>query len=91
MAGENLPIDFLSDHLETFEVGVKFVPGYGYLGIIRFNDKEVFRSGGFKSEAQIAFDHAVKFLEEKYQIAFDHAVKFLEEKYQNIMNENNIA
>lgn len=76
MAGENLPIDFLSDHLETFEVGVKFVPRYGYLGIIRFNDKEVFRSVGFKSEAQEAFDHASN---------------FLEEKYRDLMDENNIA
>lgn len=71
MAGENIPIDFLADHLESFEVGVKFVPGYGYLGIIRFNDNEVFRSGSFKPEAQAAFDHATKFLEEKYRDIMD--------------------
>jgi len=67
MAGENLPIDYLADRLDSFEVGTKFVPGMGFLGIIRFNEKEVFRSGNFKSEAQIAFDDAAQFLEEKYQ------------------------
>lgn len=67
MSNENIPIDYLADHLESFEVGVKFVPGYGYLGIIRFNDKEVYRSRSFKSEAQIAFDHAVKFLEDSFK------------------------
>jgi len=76
MAGDNIPIDFLADHLESFEVGVKFVPGCGYLGIIRFNDKEVFRSGSFKPDAQVAFDHAAQ---------------FLEEKYLDIMNEKGIA
>lgn len=62
----DLPIDYLADHLDSFEIGAKFVPGMGFFGIIRFNEKEVFRSGEFKPEAQIAIDHATQFLENRY-------------------------
>lgn len=63
----DLPIDYLSDHLDSFEIGTKFVSGMGYLGIIRMNEKEVFRSSSFVSEMQIAFDQAVQHLEKNYQ------------------------
>jgi hypothetical protein len=67
MAGENIPIDYLSDHLkEGFQLVVTFVPGYGYLGMIKFDGREVYWTGKYRPEAQEAFDAVCKFLEEKY-------------------------
>lgn len=62
----DIPIDYLADHLEDFEIAIRYVSGQGFLGIIRFEDREVFRTGSFKSSVQEALDCANKQLENNH-------------------------
>jgi hypothetical protein len=66
MAGENIPIDYLCEHLLDFQIVVTFMPGEGYLGMINFESQEVYRSSDFYADAQVAFDDACHNLEENY-------------------------
>lgn len=66
MIHEFIPIDFLSDHLNSFEVGAKFISGQGYLGTIRMDDKIVYQSESYFSEASDAFKHASEKLTNDY-------------------------
>jgi hypothetical protein len=59
--GNGLPIDYLSDHLDSFDITVRFVSGQGWLGIILFNGVEVFRSGDFKSDIRIYLKNMKEF------------------------------
>jgi hypothetical protein len=71
MAGENIPIDYLSDHLKShFEIIVSFQPGNGYLGIVRFDGREMYRSN-FLADAQEAFDLVCHQIEDNYQEFLD--------------------
>jgi hypothetical protein len=69
--GENLPIDYLSDHLESFTIGSKFLSGKGFVGIIYFENKHenevIYFSEVFFPEAQDAFKHATEYLEKNYK------------------------
>ena len=65
--GNGLPIDYLSDHLDSFDITVRFVSGQGWLGIILSNGVEVFRSGDFKSDLIDAIISAVTMLETRHQ------------------------
>jgi len=71
MAGENIPIDYLSDHLKShLELIVVFMPGEGYFGIVKFDGREMYRSK-FLADAQEAFDLICKQTEENYQEYLD--------------------
>lgn len=69
--GDKLPIDYLSDHLTSFDVIARFVSHYGWLGIILFDGVEVFRSGSFKSEMIDAITSATEMLEKNHQSFLD--------------------
>jgi hypothetical protein len=66
MIHEFIPIDYLSDHLDSFEIGAKFISGEGYLAIIRMEDKIVYQSESYFSEASDAFKHASEKLTNDY-------------------------
>jgi len=67
MAGENIPIDYLSDHLKDFQLVVTFVSGDGYLGMINFERIEMFRTKKFYPEAVKAFSTVCAYLESHYE------------------------
>lgn len=69
--GDGLPIDYLSDHLASFDIVARFISGYGWLGIILFDGVEVFRSGIFKSEMTEAISSATEMLEKNHQSFLD--------------------
>lgn len=69
--GENLPIDYLSDHLDAFDISAKFVSGRGWLGIILIDGIEVFRSGNFESNLVEAISSATTMMDTRYQDLID--------------------
>jgi len=71
MSGAYIPIDYLSDHLDNFEVSVRFTSGQGYRGRISFNGILVFETQEIFAEAQDAFANACLKLEQSYQELFD--------------------
>ena len=66
MAGENIPFDYLADHLNRFTLLVSFIPGSGFIGKILFNDTEVY-SSSFKSDAQETFNDITQVLEDQHE------------------------
>ena len=66
MSGENIPIDYISDRLEKFDLNVAFVSGKGYIGSIKFNNIQVYKQDEFKSDPQPVFDTLCSYLEKNY-------------------------
>ena len=64
----DLPIDFMSEHSKSFEIGARFVSGYGFLGVIKINDKEVFKTGTFKSDFDVAIAAATEHFLQTYRV-----------------------
>jgi hypothetical protein len=72
MAGENIPIDYLSDHLKnSFQLVVTFVPGCGFSGVVNFDGRQVYKSH-YRGEAQDAFNEICEAVENCH-------IKFLED------------
>ena len=49
---------------EAFEIVCRFVPKYGYIGILYRDSREVYRTGGFHHEIDSAYE-ACKEMAEK--------------------------
>ena len=66
MAGEDIPIDYLSDRLKNVEVTVIYESGKGFFGTIKFDGTRIYKSELLNECMQEAFDNACKKLENDY-------------------------
>lgn len=63
---EDLQVEEKSVDMESFEIAARYVKHYGFLGIVKVNDKEVCRTGSFKSTISEAIESAEKIFSDNY-------------------------
>jgi len=66
-ASYQLPIDYMADHSNYFDITGRFCPGVGYLGIIIIDGKEIYRTGKHYPDLQSAIDQACSVFNEHYK------------------------